>query len=146
MYIRIVTMGSRKGLYFERADEMDNKFEWLTEEICHEYLKRASELPPNDGQDTGAWRELRIELQKRCNLKDMEAINILHGYNIKEYVWEYDVKSGKIPMPEAMKKRLEKGKKKTLDDVIRDYEEKLADLESIKKYGFGSDYDFEEKE
>ena len=29
-----------------------------------------------------------------------------------------------------------KGKKKTLDDVIRDYEEKLADLESIKKYGF----------
>ena len=126
----------------------EQKFEWLTEEICHEYLERASKLQPNGGQDTGSWRELRIELQKRCNIQEIEAINILHGRYIKEYVREYEIKSGKIPMPEAMQKKMEKTKKTRLDEVIRDYEEKIAELESIKQYGFGSnsDYGFEEKD
>ena len=85
----------------------EKKCEWLTEEICREYIKRAKELSPNNGLDIGQWRDLRIELQQRCNLPEIQAYNIIHGFHVREYVHMYDILSGKIPMPEVMKKKLE---------------------------------------
>ena len=123
----------------------EKKFEWLTEEICREYIKRAKELPPNNGLDIGQWRDLRIELQQRCNLPEIQAYNIIHGYHVREYVHMYDILSGKIPMPEAMKKKLEKDeKKRSVEEIIRGYEERIADLESFQNYAFGSDFGIEE--
>ena len=54
-------------------------YEWLTEAICLEYKQRAEMLPSNAGQDIGEWRELRLELQIRCNVTEVEAYNILRG-------------------------------------------------------------------
>ncbi len=88
------------------------EFEWLTMDICKEYIRRAGELNPNGGQDTGSWRTLRIELQKRCNIPEIQAINILRGNHVKEYVHYYDILSGRIPMPEVMKKSLEEARKR----------------------------------
>ncbi len=123
----------------------EKKFEWLTEEICKEYIKRAQELPTNNGLDIGQWRDLRIELQQRCNLPEIQAYNIIHGFHVREYVHMYDILSGKIPMPEAMKKKLEKDeKKRSVEDIIRGYEERIADLESFQNYAFGSDFGIEE--
>ncbi len=128
---------------------MEKKFEWLTEDICHEYLERAKKLPPNNAQDTGAWRDLRIELQKRCNLTEVQAYNIIHGYHIKDYLHMYDILSGRIPMPEGMKSKAENsGKKKSMKDRLREYEAKVEELESFvndSRYS-ESDYGFDEKE
>ncbi len=55
---------------------MMQKFEWLTEEICKEYIERTKALPPDNGTDVGPWRDLRIELQKRCNLTEIEVKSI----------------------------------------------------------------------
>lgn len=60
--------------------------EVLTREIANEYRDRAGLLPPNGLQDIGDRRKLRIELQTRCNLSELEAVNILNGYRIGEYV------------------------------------------------------------
>ena len=60
--------------------------EVLTRKIANEYRDRARLLPPNGLQDIGDRRKLRIELQSRCNLTELEAVNIINGYHIGEYV------------------------------------------------------------
>ena len=60
--------------------------EVLTRKIANEYRDRATLLPPNGLQDIGYRRKLRIELQARCNLTELEAVNIINGYHIGDYV------------------------------------------------------------
>ena len=60
--------------------------EVLTKEIAKEYIHRARELPQNGRQDIGKRRELRIELQKRCGLTDLQEMNIINGDHVKDYV------------------------------------------------------------
>lgn len=60
--------------------------EVLTRKIANEYRDRARLLPPNGLQDIRDRRKLRIELQARCNLTELEAANIINGYHIGDYV------------------------------------------------------------
>ncbi len=60
--------------------------EVLTREIANEYRNKAKLLPPNGLQDIGDRRKLRIELQNRCNLTELEAVNIINGFHIDVYV------------------------------------------------------------
>lgn len=60
--------------------------EVLTRKIAIEYRDRARLLPPNGLQDIGDRRKLRVELQSRCNLTELEAVNIINGYHIGDYV------------------------------------------------------------
>ena len=60
--------------------------EWLTEYDAKEYSEKAKALGFLDSQDIGARRELRIELQEQFGLTQVEAINILNGYNIDDYI------------------------------------------------------------
>ncbi len=60
--------------------------EVLTREIANESRDRARLLPPNGLQDIGDRRKLRTELQKRCNLTELEAVNIINGFHIDIYV------------------------------------------------------------
>ena len=71
--------------------------EVLTRKIANEYRDRARLLPPNGLQDIGDRRKLRVELQSRCNLTELEAVNIINGYHIGDYVvlaerWEREKK------------------------------------------------------
>lgn len=69
--------------------------EALTRKIANEYRDRARLLPQNGQQDIGARRELRMELQARCNLSELEAVNIINGYCIREYVEAAGKREGK---------------------------------------------------
>lgn len=60
--------------------------EVLTRKIANEYRDRARLLPPNGLQDIGDRRKLSVELQSRCNLMELEAVNIINGYHIGDYV------------------------------------------------------------
>lgn len=60
--------------------------ELLTAEIANEYRILAENLPENGRQDTGERRELRQELQRRCGLSELQAINILNGFHVKDYI------------------------------------------------------------
>lgn len=60
--------------------------EVLTKEIAKEYREKAKLLPPNGLQDIGDRRKLRIELQERCNLTELEAVNIINDFHIGIYV------------------------------------------------------------
>ncbi len=50
--------------------------EILTRAIANEYRDRALLLPSNGLQDIGERRKLREELQARCNLTELQAVNI----------------------------------------------------------------------
>lgn len=60
--------------------------ETLTREIANEYRKRAMLLPANGLQDIEKRRELRKELQARCDLTELQAVNIINGFHIPDYV------------------------------------------------------------
>lgn len=60
--------------------------ELLTREIAAEYRGRAKLLPVDGMQDIGDRRALRMELQFRCGLTELAAINIINGYHIADYV------------------------------------------------------------
>ena len=67
--------------------------EILTRAIANEYRDRA--LPSNGLQDIGERRKLREELQARCNLTELQAVNIINGFHIPDYVRIAEVRAAK---------------------------------------------------
>ena len=62
---------------------------WLTAEAVTEYQKRAKRASTVGDQDVGARRALRLELQEKYGLLEIEAINILNGFHAAFYVEKY---------------------------------------------------------
>ena len=69
--------------------------EVLTRAIANEYRDRALLLPSNGLQDIGERRKLREELQTRCNLTELKAVNIINGFHIPDYVRIAEVRAAK---------------------------------------------------
>ena len=63
-------------------------YEQLTSAVCSDYRRRASKLESNS-TDTGSFKELRMELQKLCGVTELEAVNILRGFNTEDYIAKY---------------------------------------------------------
>ena len=61
------------------------EMEILTREVALAYREKARALPYNGAQDIGQRRALRLELQARCGVTELEAVNILNGNNIDDY-------------------------------------------------------------
>lgn len=72
--------------------------EELTLEICREYQEKAKRINNNNRADIGARRQLREELQNRCGIPEIWALNIINGYYCKDYIAliEYKKKGGEI--------------------------------------------------
>ena len=62
---------------------------WLTSEICQEYRQRALAIDRNECRDIGERRKLRIELQEKCDILEIEALNIINGLYHEECVRKY---------------------------------------------------------
>ena len=124
----------------------NERFEWLTEEICREYKARADQLSGDNSEDIDAWRALRQELQDRCHITEVQAYNILRGYNVRDYLNYYGILSGAIPIASAPDEKHGKNiKKKSMAEKMREYEDRIADLESLAQNSLSS-FDFEEKD
>ena len=81
----------QKETPLERAIRLRNNHRglWLTYEEACEYRDKAAKLDNNGRQDVGAFRTLRKEFQAAYGLTELEAVNILNGYNIEDYVQKY---------------------------------------------------------
>lgn len=64
--------------------------EWLSREICDYYVREASKLKSEDASDVGLRRQLRKELQNRCDILELDALNIINGYHIDDYIRKYE--------------------------------------------------------
>lgn len=105
-----------------------NQTQYLTREIAKEYQKKAEQLPDNGKQDVGERRKLRIELQEKCGLTEIEAINILNGNHVDQYLNKYYRLQNNISVEKDTKKA---------EDLKRI--EVLEELEHLKKT-LGNDY------
>ena len=83
--------------------------ELLTHGIACAYRDRAKALPYNGMQDIGERRALRKELQARCGITELEAVNIINGFHIDIYCMKYLIKAREAregkPEPEKKKRR-----------------------------------------
>ena len=107
---------------------MEQRKEWLTKEIAEEYRKKAMQNSVSDTQDIGERRTLRLELQKRCEITELEAINILNGRNIADYINKYYMIQNHIPIQK------DRTKNKNLIDL--QVMEELEHLKSLLKDDF----------
>lgn len=83
-----------------------HKGEWLTIETCNDYYNRAKTASPNDCQDIGERRKIRMELQEKYGIAEIEAINIVNGFHFVEYVQKYDnIKNLRIPSESSLADR-----------------------------------------
>ena len=65
----------------------------MTHEIAYEYWERAKALTYNGMQDIGERRALRMELQGRCGLTELEAMNIINGFHAHAYCMKYMIEA-----------------------------------------------------
>lgn len=66
--------------------------EVLSRAIAKEYQKMAAMFHDNGLQDIGSRRALRIELQKKCGLTELEAVNVINGHHVQDYIAKYERK------------------------------------------------------
>lgn len=57
--------------------------EWLTADTCNEYRKKAISVGINN---VSAIHTLQQELQQKCDITQLESLNILNGYHAADYV------------------------------------------------------------
>ena len=67
-----------------------HKEEWLTQDIAEMYQQKGRILDNNCRLDNGERRKLRIELQQKYGLTEIEAVNILNGIHTLEIVKRYE--------------------------------------------------------
>lgn len=72
--------------------------EWLTKEACEEYQALARQANSNDPQDIEKRREIRFELQRKYGLTEIEAVNILNGNNVSDYLNKYNRVMTRTPL------------------------------------------------
>ena len=67
-----------------------HKGEWLTMDVAKKYRQLALPfLAFYDGQNIKTVRELEKELQEKYDVTELEAINIINGYHLRDYVEKY---------------------------------------------------------
>lgn len=71
------------------AENAQHRGDWLTHEVCEKYKELAASINDFDPQDVRRHRELRLELQEKYGLTEVEVINILNGNNISDYLLKY---------------------------------------------------------
>lgn len=66
-----------------------HKLEYLDNEAAHQF-KLLGEMLQNDNRlDAGARRIIRLEIMKKYGLLEVEALNLLNGFHLEDYVDKY---------------------------------------------------------
>ena len=87
------------GAYREVAKQnKDHKGGWLTEEVARKYSAKSwIYRVANGNQYIGKVKEIGDELRKLYGVTELEAINILAGKNVSDYVSKYQRIKSLIP-------------------------------------------------
>ena len=100
MYRRSNFMGGKRIRKKQDAIDLVNeqhrlhRGKWLTLEVAKQYQKRAYEL----NNSTYEIHKLMLELRKEYGITQLEAINILNGHHIADYVNKYYRIQNLIPL------------------------------------------------
>lgn len=76
----------------------NHKGKWLTAEVAEAYQKRVRLLEGTSCGMTGQKYELMLELMEEYGVTQLEAVNILDGFHVADYVNKYYRIQNKIPL------------------------------------------------
>ena len=76
------------------GESMKNDKVSLNLEVANRFRNKAKRLADQSGQDMGEFRRMKTELMDYCDVTEMEAINILRGYHIMDYIRKYEMLNG----------------------------------------------------
>ena len=91
----------------------------LTQEIAIHFFNKANSLRKHDTRDEAHFRCLKKELMDLYDVTEIEAINILNGYHISDYVRKYEIIYGKVEL------HIDENKRKANRELLL----KIAELE-----------------
>ena len=66
-----------------------NKDKWLTEDIANTYQLIIQDLNLDNSEDIDIRRKIRSALQEQYGITEIEAINVLNGHNVSDYILKY---------------------------------------------------------
>ena len=89
------------------GERMNNNKVSLNLEVANRFRNKAKRLANKSEQDMGEFRRLKTELMDYCDVTEMEAINILRGYHIMDYIRKYEIMSGIVTVAGDAAKRKE---------------------------------------
>lgn len=69
----------------------------MNEEVVKRYQRKREALGEASLGDVGEKRKLRMELQQKYGLTELEATNILNGYHVEDYLNKYERIGNLIP-------------------------------------------------
>lgn len=92
----------------------DAGYLWVDKEVIEEYRKKA--LAIGNPNNVGAMKRLCEELQHIYGLLEVEALNILNGYNISDYITKYYRLQHRIPTLKIRAKSFEGDENDVHDD------------------------------
>lgn len=103
------------GAYREVARQhRDHKGDWLTEEVAGEYFAKSwIYRAANGNRYIGKVKEIGDELRELYGVTEIEAINILAGKNVSDYVNKYRRIKNLIP------RKIDS--QEICDEVVREY-------------------------
>lgn len=119
---------------FKNPDELARCYELMqqykekrvTEQVAKEYAELGKGLKSNEGGDQREHRALEKELVREYGVTEVEAINILNGRNISDYIRKYeDIANGIFYNIEA--KSTPEMQKEIARRKYEEYENMLAD-------------------
>ena len=85
-----VQMARNEAIRRVYEEHKSHKGDWLNADVARKYEAAAwIYLVLSGGQYIGKVRELGQELQDKYGVTELEAINILNGYNVSDYVNKY---------------------------------------------------------
>lgn len=90
----------------QHAYHVEHGYKWITEEVAEEYQDKFKKQLQNGVSEVDACWELGAELQTIYGVTQIEAMNILKGYQVKDYVNRYERIRKLIPVK---KKKVSKG-------------------------------------
>lgn len=107
-----------------RLDKRNRNY--LTEEAAWKYQKLCDAVSDSDVSDVGIRRVIRCALMEEHGLLEIEAINILNGYHVRDYVDKYQKQKWVDEMRDLM--FLELQEMECPEELYRDQIEALLEL------------------
>lgn len=72
--------------------------EWLDWAGVEKYRQLSNQLPSNDQQLIGERRKLCYQMMEEYGVTELEATNVINGYNTSDYVQKYHRIRHQIPL------------------------------------------------
>ncbi len=87
----------------QKSRHVAKGYDWLTQDIADNYRNKVKNASRSASSNIGILVDLREDMMKKYGVSEIEAINILNGMHVTEYVAKYYRIKNLIPLRKSAK-------------------------------------------